>query len=482
MVTAVKDRGSDLDPELTRGNESSDHTPLHPKGPKKKAKLSKFEQIQDSEPKKKGMLKQCNSKQSLYASASGLPPLGLVKYASSSKEASQVSNTSSASKDTKIMAPASDRLLASSSKTPRAGPVGESASQPKNAQIITQYTDKATNQTNYVKFENGKYVLMTDKDVEDYEGQRRQETTAKKVLVRVKDKNLLVSGKVRSPFVNQQKPAVVNHSRTRTGLGNIVAGDSDEPDMDLSDDEGRRKNTGLAAKDIDAKSRSSTPDHQKLIENEKMRTTIKAEVAQETHDYSEYSRNMMKTSISDINKVQRQSYKEEGRLQGKKDFQEFTKQFFTKDSKAEAERIKNEMKYQENALKFREQTNKARLAALLGRETCDQQDSSEKRQIDKLRKEKKEQIKRKTEKENYHDEAFMDKLIQKIKQREKQENKEDEDQMAPQRKCVDFRYLNDQISKETKQELQTAKNQAAANFNRKSTVVGIKQPIGQDQK
>ena len=102
-------------------------------------------------------------------------------------------------------------------------------------------------------------------------------------------------------------------------------------------------------------------------------------MAQETLDYAEYSRNTMTTSISDINKVQRQSYKEDGKRQNKKDFQEFTKQFFTKDSKAEAERIKNEMKYQENALKFREQTNKARLAALLGRETCDQQDSNEKK-------------------------------------------------------------------------------------------------------
>ena len=102
---------------------------------------------------------------------------------------------------------------------------------------------------------------MTEKDVENYEGSRKQESSAKKVLVRVKDKNLHLSRKVQSPFVNQQKPSVVNHSKKRTGIGNIVAGDSDEPDMSISDDDGRRNNAIHASKNVDAKSRSSTPDH-----------------------------------------------------------------------------------------------------------------------------------------------------------------------------------------------------------------------------
>jgi len=155
----------------------------------------------------------------------------------------------------------------------------------------------------------------------------------------------------------------------------VMAGDSDEPDMEMSDEE-----YNMHANKGDAKSRSSTPDHQKLVENQRIKTTIKVEVAQETLDYAEYSKSLMKTSmtISDINKVQRQSYKEDGRVTKKKGFQEFSKEFFAKDSKAEAERLKNELKYQENALKFREQTNQARLAALLGRETCNQQNPTEK--------------------------------------------------------------------------------------------------------
>lgn len=98
------------------------------------------------------------------------------------------------------------------------------------------------------------------------------------------------------------------------------------------------------------KSRSSTPDHQELIEHEKMRFSIRADVADENDDYSNFGDCQERQSISDINILHKEFYKEEK----SKNFPEFSKQFFAKNDKDALEKQKNDMKYQENALKFRE--------------------------------------------------------------------------------------------------------------------------------
>lgn len=66
--------------------------------------------------------------------------------------------------------------------------------------------------------------------------------------------------------------------------------------------------------DEEAKSRSggspSTPDHQKLIENEKIRDSMKARIADENEGYQQ-GHPAMRGSITDINKTMRESYKEQ---------------------------------------------------------------------------------------------------------------------------------------------------------------------------
>ena len=123
-----------------------DNAPLHHKGAKskhdKKAQLSKFEHIQGNEPKKKGMLRHCNSKHSLYADPNGLPPAGtLYNYngsSSKSKDTSQTTHAWSTSKDAKKTVPGVDvdYKHPSNSKTPRAALV-ESRFKPSADQIIT---------------------------------------------------------------------------------------------------------------------------------------------------------------------------------------------------------------------------------------------------------------------------------------------------------------------------------------------------------
>ena len=79
---------------------------------------------------------------------------------------------------------------------------------------------------------------------------------------------------------------------------------------------------------------------------------------------------------------------------------------------------------------------------MLSRETCQQPNFGEKKKIEELRQEKKIQMKKEVERENYHDEDFMDKLIAKMKRRDLRKKKT-ESQLTTERKCVDFRYLND---------------------------------------
>lgn len=119
-------------------------------------------------------------------------------------------------------------------------------------------------------------------------------------------------------------------------------------------------------------SKASTPDEQELIETDKLRYSIRANVAEETEGYSEYSTRMARPSIglSDINRPHRESYKAEQKVSSKQSFPDFSKEFFAKDDKTACEMLKQDLKHQENALKFREQTNKAMLASLLGRQTC----------------------------------------------------------------------------------------------------------------
>lgn len=108
---------------------------------------------------------------------------------------------------------------------------------------------------------------------------------------------------------------------------------------------------------------------------------------------------------------------------------------------------KEDLKYDENAMRFRESTHKAMLQQRLGRETnfenysCNpyQQDTSDasKSYVAKIR----------NRNENYLAEDFMENLIAKIKKRE--QNKASRDtmkfdnpqQVAPPRLCVDFKFL-----------------------------------------
>ena len=71
--------------------------------------------------------------------------------------------------------------------------------------------------------------------------------------------------------------------------------------------------SAVILEDEEAKSRSggspSTPDHQKLIENEKIRDSMKARIADENEGYQQ-GHPAMRGSITDINKTMRESYKE----------------------------------------------------------------------------------------------------------------------------------------------------------------------------
>ena len=71
-----------------------------------------------------------------------------------------------------------------------------------------------------MKFEQGKYVMLSKKDAEQYESGKEilkpsmtlppaPGTPGQKVLVRVKDKNLRLSRQVQSPFVNVTKQSYV---------------------------------------------------------------------------------------------------------------------------------------------------------------------------------------------------------------------------------------------------------------------------------
>ena len=68
-----------------------------------------------------------------------------------------------------------------------------------------------------MKYENGKYVFVSEKDID---GKDRNNAQAKKVTVRVKDKNLHLSRKVATPFVNHSKPGNGNllHAQMGTAM------------------------------------------------------------------------------------------------------------------------------------------------------------------------------------------------------------------------------------------------------------------------
>ena len=65
-------------------------------------------------------------------------------------------------------------------------------------------------------FENGKYVLVAEKDVDE---KNRVDAKGKKVVVRVKDKTLQVSRKVATPFVNLSNPSNGNLLHAQMGKG-----------------------------------------------------------------------------------------------------------------------------------------------------------------------------------------------------------------------------------------------------------------------
>lgn len=56
------------------------------------------------------------------------------------------------------------------------------------------------------------------------------------------------------------------------------------------------------------KSRSSTPDHQELIENERMRFSVRADVADENDEYANFDDCEERQTISDINLLHKELY------------------------------------------------------------------------------------------------------------------------------------------------------------------------------
>ena len=108
-------------------------------------------------------------------------------------------------------------------------------------------------------------------------------------------------------------------------------------------------------------SRDSTPDELDLVEVEKQKIKLRYSIADET-DNEDYT---IRESISDINSLYRQSVSGRERPS----FQEFSREFFARDPKEASKIQKENLKYEQNAMRFRESTNKAMLTQLLGRET-----------------------------------------------------------------------------------------------------------------
>jgi len=95
-------------------------------------------------------------------------------------------------------------------------------------------------------------------------------------------------------------------------------------------------------------------------------------VAEEADGYYGYSPGMMRTSVgpSEIDQLRREPYGgEEQSPSTKQGFLDFSGEFSARGGNAARQLLKQDLKHQEDALKFRERTNKAVLASLLGRQT-----------------------------------------------------------------------------------------------------------------